>query len=236
VGRFREFIAAYDSWIAGWANPAPGAGEHKLGAGTGWQSDWDTALPPKASVFQDLNHLKCDPSYHTWTDTAGDTESLPINCVSWYEAFSFCIWEGARLATEAEWEYAAAHGSEYRTYAWGSTPDPTIAYAIFGALFDGNANTITLADIAPVGSAALGHGFWGQQDLTGNMWEWTFDAFGSYVVPCDNCANTTPGVNRMFRGGSWGTALGNDLTTTRRIDNPPDTRRMDVGIRCARTK
>ena len=55
-------------------------------------------------------------------------ENHPINCVDWSMADNFCRAAGGRLAeggarlpTEAEWEFAA-RGSSQRTYPWGDEP------------------------------------------------------------------------------------------------------------------
>jgi len=74
--------------------------------GSGWDSTWNTNLAANTAALRTA--LKCDATYQTWTDTAGSNESKPVNCLDWYTAFAFCAWDGGRLATEAEWNYAAS--------------------------------------------------------------------------------------------------------------------------------
>lgn len=191
VGRFRQFVAA---WNGGWLPPA-GSGKHgylnggqglvNVGgdAGVGYETGW--LASDDGNIAPTNANLTCYPGYDTWTDKAGSQENLPLNCVSWYDAYAFCIWDGGFLPTEAELEYAAAGGSQQREYPWGSTdPGTGNQYAIYSCYYPaGDAGAgygFGGCDVAPVGIAALGAGLWGQLDLVGNVSEWNLD-WGVFV-------------------------------------------------------
>ena len=180
--------------------------------------------------------LACNATYQTWTSAAGANEKRPIDCANWYQTEAFCIWDGGFLPSEAEWQYAAAGGSENRTYPWGSTaPGANASLAVYGCYWGGAGSCTGVANIAPVGSVAAGNGRWGQSDLAGNVWEWTLDWF---VYPYANAASTNyanaaASSYQVFRGGSLasGASL---LLASYRSGNAPSFRGIGYGARCAR--
>jgi formylglycine-generating enzyme required for sulfatase activity len=239
VGRFRQFVAAWNgghgylpamssglhAHLAGGSGLTATAGGHE----PGWvAADNDNIAPTDAN-------LACDPTTATWTPSVSTQENLPINCVNWYEAYAFCIWDGGFLPSEAEWEYAAAGGSEQREYPWGSTDPGTLnLYAIYG---DGVGSYYSSGgggfEMAPVGSATQGAARWGQLDLAGEAWEWNLDWFDSFA-PCSiDCADFTPLLYRVIRGGEF-LYDQSYLLSVYRSGDTPSLRASDVGIRCAR--
>jgi len=247
VGRFRQFVNAWDGG-AGYT-PPPGSGKHAhLNAGQGlvdsgaqgtvasyepgWVASDDSNLAPT-----NMN-LACDATYATWTAAAGSQENLTMNCVSWYESYAFCIWDGGFLPSEAEWEYAAAGGSQELEYPWGATPPGTANdYAIYGCYYpSGSGSCSGVSNIAPVGTATLGTGRWGQLDLAGDLWESNLDWYGAYVDPCTDCAYLTAaaGSARVIRGGRF-SGSASLLLPASRGNNAPTARDSDLGFRCART-
>ena len=250
VGRFRKFVAAV---VGGWV-PAIGSGKHAhLNGGKGlvataadggaaaFEPGWDGAWTASLATTQAgwTTKLSCDASYQTWPPSPG-RERAPINCVTWYEAFAFCIWDDGFLPSEAEWNYAAAGGggsSGQRVYPWSIPPMSTAvdcAHANYGG---GNFPTTACppAGAMDVGATSpAGDGFFGQPDLTGNVWEWNLDSSKPYASPCLDCAESSASQTRVIRGGSfsdgtsgWRLAIRNNVE--------PATRGNDLGIRCART-
>ena len=246
VGRFRQFVNAWNGGV-GYTPPA-GSGKHThlnggqglVNSGTegGYETGWSTS--DDANLTPTNGNLACDPGYATWTNTADINENLPINCVNWWESYAFCIWDGGFLPSEAEWEYVAAAGGEQREYPWGSTPPGTAnQYAIYACNFPNHANNVGscvgVANIAPVGTATLGVGLWGQLDLAGTMWQWNLDASaGNYADPCRDCAYLTTASPRVMRGGGFD-GIASDLLVPTRNSDASGFRLSELGFRCARS-
>ncbi|MGA2450663.1 MAG: SUMF1/EgtB/PvdO family nonheme iron enzyme [Polyangiaceae bacterium] len=251
VGRFRQFVAAWDGGT-GWV-PAAGSGKHTYlnsnsglnAVGGGYEPGWNPA--DTANIQPTDANLGCaaDSAYATWTPTPGDLEqeSLPINCVNWYEAYAFCIWDGGFLPSEAEWEYAAAGGGLQREYPWGSqAPGIENKFAIFDCHYPAPdvltilTNCTGAANIAPVGTAASGAGLWGQLDLAGNLYQWALDWTGVYATPCSDCAEVTNSGNgaHVIRGAKFSDAFATFLIPTLRYSRAAIDHASGVTVRCAR--
>ena len=260
VGRFRQFVQAWDSGsgLEGGAGyfPPSGSGKHAhLNGGLGltsvgpdagaYETGWDPADDPQiAPTYANLVTYCFESNMKTWTTAPGSQENLPINCVNWWEAYAFCIWDGGFLPTETEWEYAAAGGAApvgQREYPWGSTPPGTANQYLITDCNYGSPGCYQVANIAPVGTAVLGAGLWGQLDLVGEMSEYELDWWNqSYVNPCIDCAylppppTTTPPY-KSFRGGAFGGPFSAPPFPWLRSTESTGGRDYYAGFRCARS-
>lgn len=224
VGRFRAFVAAGAGTRA--RPPATGTGAHPEIPDSGWDPSWNSELVVDAAAL--ATALQCDATNQTWTDAPGPNESLPMNCVTWYEATAFCAWDGGYLPTAAQWNYAAAGGDQQRAYPW-STPAGSTEVDCALANSSGCSGTLD-----PVGKTSpQGDGRWGHSDLAGNAFEWTLDSAGSYPDPCVDCADLSATSDRALRGGGWDNAVA-EVRGAYRLGRPPNLRHRAVGLRCAR--
>lgn len=151
----------------------------------------------------------------------------PVNCVSWEQAARYAVFAGARLPTEAEWEYAATSGGRDRKYSWGGQ-DPACGLAVMGGCYT--------EGTLPVCSRPAGNTAQGLCDMAGNVWQWTQDKYiGSYAgAPADGSAFETAGQARVTRGGSFDNGDFRLLQTVFRHGMVPGTRDARVGFRVAR--
>jgi len=165
-----------------------------------------------------------------------------MDCVTWYEAMAFCIWDGGYLTTEAEWNYAASGGMEQRAYPWSSPSTSTSIDCIYANYYVNSPSGTycvngTTGAVNRVGSeSSKGDGRWGHSDLAGNVWEWTLDWYtGTYPLPCNDCAHLTTSSNRVLRGGGFDYGAASLRAAYRGSFYPPTDRYGNVGWRCART-
>jgi formylglycine-generating enzyme required for sulfatase activity len=226
VGRFRMFVKAGMGTQK--SPPREGAGAHPKIAGSGWRTEWNSKLAVDTTALKAAT--KCYASYQTWTDEPGSNENKPQNCLDWFTAFAFCAWDGGRLASEAEWNYAASGGAEQRYYPWSNPPNSTVIDESYAAYCGG-------ACLSPLNVGAKspkGDGKWGQSDLGGNAWEWTLDwNSAAFPMPCHDCAVVDGGTYRNFRSGAFDDLATTLRSATRHVFNPEY--HGIVGARCARS-
>ncbi len=149
----------------------------------------------------------------------------PRDSVNYLDASAWCAQRGARLPTEAEWEYAA-RGPDGLIYPWGDTFDPDNAVYVLNAQ----------GQSANVGSHPGGASWVGALDMAGNVWEWTSTLYAPYPYdPLDGRENPDDWDSpRVIRGGSYDNEAPFLRTSTRKAKHPLLEWYGYVGFRCVR--
>jgi formylglycine-generating enzyme required for sulfatase activity len=168
-------------------------------------------------------------------------ESYPRENVDWFGAADHCEGRGARLPTEAEWEYAA-RGPDGLIFPWGNSFDGALlnycdANCTYNppdlAVDDGYRHT------APVGSYPGGVSWVGAHDMSGNVWEWTDSVYEPYPYEAgdgseEEGSSDSSSERVVLRGGSW-IYFSYDACATYRGRDTPSTSYIDIGFRCVRS-
>ncbi|MDD4847749.1 MAG: SUMF1/EgtB/PvdO family nonheme iron enzyme [Bacteroidales bacterium] len=158
-------------------------------------------------------------------------DNYPIVGVNWNQAKAFSVWRSQmmksymqsmgepmvnefRLPTETEWEWAARGGLELSPYPWGG---PYLRNKSGCILANFKPNRGNYAADGGNTTLIVGHfqeNDWGLFDMSGNVAEWTDDAYNeaSFYYSWDlnpsfyyNAATTDNPVlkRKVVRGGSW---------------------------------
>ncbi|MCK5153733.1 MAG: formylglycine-generating enzyme family protein [Spirochaetales bacterium] len=177
----------------------------------------------------------------------GIGDKYPVNKVNWNEAVEYCnklsrkegltpVYSGSgnnismninangyRLPTEAEWEYAARGGNSSRGYTYsGSNTIGSVAW------YKDNSGSKS----HPVGQKQANE--IGLYDMSGNVWEWCWDWYGSYSSGRQtDPTGKSSGSSRVFRGGSWGAGASGCRSADRGYYYPSD-RGYFLGFRLVR--
>ena len=182
------------------------AGTFTMGC-TSEQSECYSGESPyhRVTISSDYYIGKYEVTQELWQAVMGNNPSSfkgfdkPVENVSWNDCVEFCeelsrmTGKRFRLPTEAEWEFAARGGKKSTGAKYsGSSSVANVAW------YDGSSGGQT----HPVGK--LRPNELGIYDMSGNVWEWCSDWYGSY----GSSSQTDPygassGQSRVLRGGSW---------------------------------
>ena len=173
------------------------------------------------------------------------SDDLPVEMVSWNDAQAFIsklnngtarcgdtstaagfkkAWSTPgcyRLATEAEWEYAARAGTTTPYYTGQNITKAQANY-------DGS-RTVSVKDLDSANP-------WGLKHMSGNVWEWVQD-WHAEKYDLENTIDPVgpvSGSDRVFRGGSWNSDAGT-LRSANRYRVSADYRYNNFGLRLVRT-
>lgn len=212
-------------------------GTFTMGA-TSEQGDdaWDSEKPAHTVTLSSYSIGETEVTQALWQAVMGSNPSYyigtnrPVECVSWDDCQNFFselnrrTGLNFRLPTEAEWEYAARGGNKSLGYKYAGS-DKIDNVARYDVRYD-----VGTSDVATMQANELG-----LYDMSGNVWEWCNDWWGSYSSSSQtNPKGPASGDHRVKRGGSWCSPLSKCLrVSNRRGDLEPDIPGSINGFRLA---
>ncbi len=154
-----------------------------------------------------------NPSYYKALN-AEDAKRLPVESVSWLDAFAFvnklstiaeevAFGREYRLPTEAQWEYACRGGTT-SAFSFGDACSSAEANFDGEHPYGGAPKGMSLRRAAPVGSYKPNA--FGLYDMHGNLFEWCADWYDKEAyktAPLSDPQGPEQGQHRVLRGGSW---------------------------------
>jgi formylglycine-generating enzyme required for sulfatase activity len=180
------------------------------------QSQWVAKMGSNPSYFQGYS----------------DSANRPVEAVSWNTIQGFLSATGMRLPSEAEWECAYRAGTTTAFPSMPGYPNGTNDDNQVGTIawYSSNSGSQTHA-VGGKAANALG-----LHDMSGNVFEWVNDWYGSTyysVSPSANPLGPVSGTRRVIRGGSWDGAT-RQVRSSYRFNITPGSGYTGVGFRVAR--
>jgi len=231
-------------------------------------------LVPGCAVFTPPSHdVSLDNPYAWWRYVPGANwknpegpgssikgrEDHPVVHIAWEDAYVYSRWDGKRLPTEAEFEFAARGGLDRKHYSWGDELKPGGKW--MANIYQGRFPSKNTAEDGYVTTSPVtafppnGHGV---HDMIGNVWEWTTDWFspkheadapkaccipenprgGPEGASYDPCQPNIRIPRKVIKGGSHLCAPNycRRYRPAARHAQPVDTSTSHVGFRCVRRK
>ncbi|HZY81707.1 MAG TPA: formylglycine-generating enzyme family protein [Cyclobacteriaceae bacterium] len=188
---FRKFVNATGYKTI--AERKPTWEELKKGLPPGTPQPPDSILIPGSLVFYHPKPPILTDDYSQWwmwvngadwqhpdgpSSNLDGKDNHPVTHIAYEDALAYCKWEGTRLPTEAEWEFASRGGKESQRYGWGSEFSPggkSMANTFQGSFPIYDLKEDGFDGTSPVKTFPANE--YGLYDMIGNVWEWTSDLY-----------------------------------------------------------
>lgn len=199
---------------------------------------YDDESPVHSVTLSDYYIGETEVTQELWEAVMGSNPSnfkgddqRPVESVSYKDIEEFCrrlemeTGKDFRLPTEAEWEYAARGGNKTKNYKYSGSNEMD-----YVGWYSGNSEGTT----HPVKSLKYGKNELGIYDMSGNVWEWCQDLYGSYSSGSQtNPTGPSSGSDRVLRGGSWFYSAKLCRVSSRSYGNPGSRSYNSRGFRLA---